>query len=93
MDEPPAWFTEAQRGTFKVGDRVTVVLSECPRGVRHGEQEHGITGLVIDTDGREKDHPITVWFDRPPWLTRSYLRSSCYAAGELRPFNPLAGLT
>lgn len=86
-EQPPAWFTESQRGTFKIGDEVVVTLhGECHRGVKHGDQEIGIRGIVVATDD-PGDHPIRVYFRHPLPLTRSYLRASSYTAGELKPFD------
>ena len=87
-DQPPAWFTEGRRGTFKIGDEVVVVLSECKIGQLHGTQEQQARGIVIDLDGigspAPDTHSIVVWFT--PALV-SGAHHWYYAASELRPFD------
>lgn len=90
MDEeqPPAWFIESQRGDFKVGDDVYIVLSECHH---HGTEEHGAMGLVVATDSdyappdAREAHCYEVYFRNPLSEGRKVW---FYCASELRPFNP-----
>ncbi len=86
-EAPPQWFTESQRPRFDIGSEVVVTLSECPRGVHHGDQERGVRGMVIGVDGGHgapEGHPIWVHY-------RGILpvkgRSGFYAPGELEPFD------
>lgn len=88
-DEPTAWDRamadhEAQ---LKTGTRVRIMPGEgCHH---HGEQEAGVTGIIIDmfvvTPGVAVGHPYVVLFDRPLWITKSYMPTWVYAAGELTP--------
>lgn len=52
----------------------------------HGEQEAGITGVIVAANvpvpGDPKDHQYLVLFDRP---LRTSIWASCYAAAELTP--------
>lgn len=95
-DEAPQWFTDAQRGDFKVGDEVTIDLGECSVGGRHGSQEQNVRGMVIGTDGLGSpypdSHPICVLFRWPLPLTRSYLTVWWYAPSELRHFDIMAAI-
>lgn len=91
-DEAPAWFTEAQRGTWKAGDDVIVTLGECHIGGHHGTEEISARGIVIWTDG-PGDHPIMVYFRHPLGGSQGDGQGRfgwTYAAGELRPDDTLA---
>jgi hypothetical protein len=87
-EQAPAWFTDMQRGDFKVGDEVVVTLGECMIGAHHGLQEEGARGTVIGLNSIDEGHPIAVSFRQP--LPVNGGRFWTYAPAELRHFDLMA---
>lgn len=79
----------AHETTLVRGQRVRVMPGEGCHS--HGEQEAGLTGVIIDTKHPTipgvplSAHRYLVLFDRPLWITRSSISTWFYAAGELTP--------
>jgi hypothetical protein len=93
--DEPQWFQDMRQrelDQFKPGTEVVVTLhGECKRGVLHGEQEIGVRGVVVGVK-QDDNHPLLVYFRHPLPLTRSLLRSSYYASGELKVFDLLTDI-
>lgn len=89
-ESPPEWFTKAQRGDFKVGDRVRVIERECRNlwcsrpDLRLGRSEGNIyatmTGMFGEPalDGHE--YMVTENMDTGEGMPLGY-----FCAAELEP--------
>lgn len=84
-EAPSAWdqAVAAHEVSLRKGQRVRIMPGEgCHH---HGEQEAGVTGIIIRVYPSSRDHRYTVLFDRPLWITRTHIAVWCYAASELTP--------
>lgn len=93
-EQAPQWFVDAQRGTFDVGDRVRIRLSECEYCA--GDRTNGCTGVVAELEheppyrGYDEDfasHHVWVVLDNPPPNVGAW---NHYAPIELEPADPPA---